>query len=418
MAEIFLNIETPYKGKYAFLHTGFRPFFLLAAWFSAALMILWATILNAGIPNLGGIYANSTPIAWHGHEMLFGFALSVIAGFLLTAIKNWTQQQTYTHSGLAVLAILWLIPRFLAFIPVTENYRQTAIFFSMLAEVLFLLMLCLRFSNILIKTKKYMQFAVVGKLWLFIVATICFHLGLLGIWHVGVSVGLYLAFYLVISLILTIARRVMPMFIERGINKPNVVVKNFPSVDKFSLILFLLFTFVGVAIQIFPENKELAFAFMILAAVQTILHLLRLSGWYHNEIWKKPLLWSLFAGYITIICGFVLVILEYFNVILSSTLSLHSFAVGGIGLFTFGMMARIALGHTGRSVYNPPKFLSFCYIFLILAFAGRVLLLAVFPEYRTLGLHLSQTCWILASVIFGVLYTKMLILARPDGVAG
>lgn len=418
MAEIFLKIDKPYKGKYAFLHTGFRPFFLLSAWFSAILMLVWGAILNHGKPNLGSIYANSTPIAWHGHEMLFGFALAVIAGFLLTAVKNWTQQKTYTHLGLAVLAILWLIPRFLAFIPFAEQNRENAIFFNMLAENLFLLMLCWKFSSILIKTKKYMQFAIIGKLWLFIPASVCFHLGLLGIWNNGVCVGLYSAFYLILALILTMARRVMPMFIERGVGVPGVVVKNFPSVDKFSLILFLLFAIIGVAVQILPENKELAFAFMILAAVQAILHILRLGGWYHKAIWQKPLLWSLFAGYICIVGGFLLAVLEYFGVIPVMTLSLHSFTVGGIGLFTFAMMARISLGHTGRSVFTPPKYLNFCFIFLLIAFVGRVLILTFFPEYRTLGLHLSQTCWILASVIFGVLYTKILILARVDGVKG
>ncbi len=393
-----LNIEPQYTGKTAFLHLGFRPFFFAALSFGVISILLWLFLFTFG----QNILPNDYPIvSWHAHEMIFGFTASIITGFLLTAVKNWTGIQTINHAPLLGLFLLWLFSRVLAFIPGTWALPTLAII-----DCLYLLCVTLAFSYPVFKKQQWSNLAFSGKLLLLFLANITFYLGLLGYLENGVHYGLYAGFYTALAVIFNMGRRVIPFFIEKGLGCPFEA-KNYPWVDMSSLWLFLAFSIADI---FWPNTIAVA----LLALALVVLHGTRLYGWYHKDIWKKSLLWVLYVGYLWIVAGFVLKIASVFlNV--SPFLALHAFAYGGIGMVTAGMMARVSLGHTGNNVFNPPKILHLIFGLLFAGAVTRVLLPLFLNQYYIQLIGLSQILWISAFVIFFIRYAPMLIKARVDG---
>jgi len=189
---------------------GFRPFFLAAGVFSILAMAIWmASFVFAAPINFAGI----PPALWHAHEMLFGYVIAVVAGFLLTAIKNWTGEEVLRGKPLALLFLLWLTARIL---PLTGLMIPLEIIAMVDVAFLFLLgVICLR---PVLKVKQYKQIGIVSKLFLLMFCNIAFYLGLMGVLAEGVQWGLFSALYMIIALIFAMMRRVMPMFIQNGVD--------------------------------------------------------------------------------------------------------------------------------------------------------------------------------------------------------
>ena len=398
---MLLNLEKPYSGKYALHHLGFRPFFLGAGLFAVISMILWAGIYSFGWSGLNAAYP---AITWHAHEMVFGYAVAVAAGFLLTAVKNWTNQQTLHEEPLLVLAGVWALARLLPFVGVP-------LVVIAIVDTLFLLWLTVALARPIIRSKQWKQLALVGKISLLIPANIVFYLGLLGYWSPGVQVGLFSGFYLILGLIFTMGRRVIPFFIERGVGCPFTA-RNDVWVDRLSLVLFLLFAIADI-VALATANPMATMLTGVLALVQVVLHSFRLLGWYHPNIWEKPLLWSLYLAYCWLIGGFLL---KFVYLTTGGTpVWIHAFAYGGIAMMTVGMMARVSLGHTGRDVSEPPAILA---VIFLLLFAGafiRVLNAWLIPEFYAMWILSAQFLWIAAFVLFVWQYAPMLIKPRIDG---
>ena len=393
-----LNIEPKYTGKTAFLHLGFRPFFFASLSFGVISIVLWMLMYTFGI----NLLPNNYPLfSWHGHEMVFGFAVATITGFLLTAVKNWTGIQTVNNKPLLGLFLFWLVSRIIVFIPGSWVLPTLAVIDS-----LFLLFVTWAFSSPVFKVKQWNNLAFSGKLLLLFLANIVFYLGLLGILDNGVHYGLYAGFYTALAVIFNMGRRVIPFFIEKGLGCPFQA-KNYKWVDASSLWLFLSFSISDI---FFPNHIVTA----VLAAALVVLHGARLLGWYHPGIWKKSLLWVLVVGYIWIVLGFALKI----SAILLGTspfLALHAFAYGGIGMVTAGMMARVSLGHTGNNVFDPPKILHVIFALLFVGAFIRVILPLFLGQFYIHLIGLSQVLWIAAFLIFFIRYAPMLIKARVDG---
>lgn len=393
-----LNIEPRHTGKTAFLHLGFRPFFFAALSFGVVSIFLWMLLYTFG----KGFLPNNYPIIfWHAHEMIFGFAAAVITGFLLTAVKNWTGIQTINNKPLLGVFLLWLIARVLVFIPGSWVIPTLAVIDS-----LFFLSITWAFSSPVFKRKQWNNLAFSGKLLLLFLANITFYLGLLGYLDNGVHYGLYAGFYTALAVVFNMGRRVIPFFIEKGLGCPFEA-KNYKWVDASSLWLFLAFSISDI---LFPNHYVTA----ILAAALVVLHVTRLSGWYHAGIWKKSLLWVLVAGYAWIVLGFALKVAAILFGI-SPFLALHAFAYGGIGMVTSGMMARVSLGHTGNNVFEPPKILNVIFALLFAGAVVRVILPLFLNQFYLHLIGLSQVLWILAFSIFFFRYAPMLIKARADG---
>ena len=345
---------------------------------------------------------NNYPLfSWHGHEMVFGFAVATTTGFLLTAVKNWTGIQTVNNKPLLGLFLFWLVSRIIVFIPGSWVLPTLAVIDS-----IFLLFVTWAFSSPVFKVKQWNNLAFSGKLLLLFLANIVFYLGLLGILDNGVHYGLYAGFYTALAVIFNMGRRVIPFFIEKGLGCPFQA-KNYKWVDASSLWLFLSFSISDI---FFPNHIVTA----VLAAALVVLHGARLLGWYHPGIWKKSLLWVLVVGYIWIVLGFALKI----SAILLGTspfLALHAFAYGGIGMVTAGMMARVSLGHTGNNVFDPPKILHVIFALLFVGAFIRVILPLFLGQFYIHLIGLSQVLWIAAFLIFFIRYAPMLIKARVDG---
>lgn len=396
-----LTIEKPYTGKYALDHLGFRPFFLAAGLFAVVAMFLWLGIYHFAWPLLPASYP--TPL-WHAHEMVFGYAVAVGAGFLLTAVKNWTNIQTIHGRPLLILALLWLLARLSPFTGLLP--------LAALADTAFLCWLTYEIARPVIKAKQWNQSAIGGKIALLIPANIVFYLGLLGYWPEGVQVGLYSGFYIILALIFTMGRRVIPFFIERGVGCPFEA-KNDVWVDRFSLILFLGFAVADV-LAISFGNATAQFIAALLALAQVPFHAFRMVGWYHPNIWEKPLLWVLFMAYGWLVAGFLFKFLAT-TMGVSPWIGIHAFSVGGIGMMTIGMMARVALGHSGRNVFDPPQILIVVFLVLFSAAFIRVLNVWLVPEFYGEWILSSQLLWITAFALFVWHYAPMLVKPRVDG---
>jgi uncharacterized protein involved in response to NO len=396
---MIINLEQPKKiGKFAFLHLGFRPFFVGAISFALLAMLIWMSVYilgwNLPIPHFSSI-------TWHAHEMIFGYSLAVVAGFLLTALKNWTGRQTLHGYPLLLLFLLWLVARLLPFF---GEFMPLAIIAAI--DNLFLLLLSISVFLTVFNAKHWKSLALASLLPLLLVSNIVFYLGAFGLLSQGMRYGLYAGLYLILTFIFIMGRRVIPFFIERGVGY-SVQLKNFKWIDNTHIILFWLF---GIA-DLLNLN---AYIIAGLAGISCLVHGLRLVGWYTRGIWKKPLLWILYLGYTFIVVGFALKVLAMVSGI-SVYLAVHAFAFGGIGLVTSGMMARVSLGHTGRNVFSPPRSLFWIFGLLVCGTLVRVILPLINSSFYLVWIGLSQAFWIIAFGWFLYIYFPMLIYPRTDG---
>jgi uncharacterized protein involved in response to NO len=402
MANQFLNIQQPGQkpNPFALFNLGFRPFFLFAALFSMVSMAVWVG-LYFGVATLSN--TRLAPQQWHAHEMIFGYAMAVIAGFLLTAVRNWTNMPTPTGAKLALLLAIWLSARVLMLLAPNQLIPILAL------DLGFNLALAVAIAIPLVQARQRKQLGIVSKIVLLGAANALFYLGALGLLGQGVRWGLYSGLYLILSLIFVMARRVVPFFIERGVGYP-VQLRNRTWVDRASLVLLLMFWIVEVFVQS-------ATAAGILAAALFVVHAVRLADWHTPGVWKKPLLWVLFLGYGAAVSGFLLKALSLL-VPFSPYLAVHAFAVGGIGLMTVGMMARVALGHTGRSIQEPPELLPPIFLLLAAAAVVRVVPPLFDAGHYPLWVGLSQALWLTAFGGFALVYAPILIRPRVDGQPG
>ncbi len=396
-----MQIEEKDSYRISLLHLGFRPFFLFGTMFSLIVVALWLWILS-----YGGWLATSelTVFQWHAHEMLYGYTLAVIAGFLLTAVGNWTGKRTISGFFLFLLLMLWLTARAMPFI----EYPQAMLVMASL-DVAFNLSLAVAILIPILQVRQWKHLAIWSKLVFLLAGNVLFYLGLFNMLDNGIQMGIYTGLYIVLSLIMLMGRRVIPFFIEKGVGEP-VTIKNYRWLDLSSLFLMLAF----IVLEVFVVMPGWA---TIIAAILALLHGIRLCGWYAKGIWKKQLIWILYLGYAWIVIGFALRALSgWFDV--NPMLSVHAFAYGAIGMITIGMMARVALGHTGRDVFNPPKGLTFMFILMFMGGIVRVLLPLFFPDKTSTWIFVSQLFWIISFAEFVFIYASMLIKPRVDGKYG
>ena len=386
-------------GGRAILNLGFRPFFAGAAVFSVLSTLAWMAVYVYGWqwqPSL-------SPLTWHAHEMVYGYGMAVIAGFLLTAVRNWTGVQTLHGTPLLLLFLLWLAARILLL------GDDGWLVWAALADGLFNLLLLAALAWPVFKVRQFKQIGILSKIMLLMFANQLFYAAVLGIVPRGVQAGLYSGVYLIVALIFVMSRRVLPFFIERGLSQP-VTLSNRAWLDTSSLFLFLGF---WIADIVEPESLLVAW----LAGVLCILHAIRLAGWFAAGIRRQPLLWVLYLAYAVVVIGFGLKVAVYAYGI-SPYLPLHAFTYGGIGLFTIGMMSRVTLGHTGRNILEPPAAMSWMFMILLCGAVIRVGFPLLDGARYAVWMGLSQFLWIVSFGLF--LYTCLPMLARPriDGQPG
>jgi len=380
----------------ALFNLGFRIFFLGAGIFSIVSIFMWSAIFHFQLPLT---IQTISIFQWHSHEMIYGYSIAVIAGFLLTAVKNWTGVQTLYGKPLILLFSLWAAARLLFM------FGTSYLFIAGIFDVLFLVFLIFAVSYPIIKVKQWKQLAILSKLILLMICNILFYLGALNVLDNGVFWGIYGGLYLIIGLILTIGRRILPLFIQNGVGY-QVKLFNSNWLDISILLLFIAFSIS----ELFLRSQILS---SYLALVLFVVNAIRLIGWHTLGIWKKSLLWSLYLSFWFICFGFLL-----FAIGVSKFIAIHAFAVGGIGIVTISMMSRVTVGHTGRDINKAPKAISYAFVILLFSAILRVVMPLLDIQNYVLWIGLSQGLWIIAFLIFTIIYLPMLMQPRVDGKLG
>lgn len=372
---------------------GFRIFFVLAAASGFGLMLFWQLVRLDGL-QLAGI---TNVIAWHRHEMVFGYAAAVIAGFLLTAVRNWTGKHTPDGPWLAALAGVWLLARLsplLDFPPLAYLLFDLAFWAGLLAGL---------FPALISSTNR-------NKVFLLLVALLGVACGLSHLGNLNYDYAVlgqqaaYAGLDLVLAIILIIGGRVLPFFIQRGLNQN--MQKRSALVEKllpFALAIYL-------ALNFFAPYSAITAAYLVLFGLLLTLNLIT---WHQAGLWKNSLLWTLYIAYAFIGLGFFLTAAGKLGWV-SIYMGIHSFAVGGIGLLTLSMMCRVGLGHTGR-VLRPAKTTQVALVLMLAAAIMRVFVAEVQP---IMAYKASAGLFMLSLLLFLVIYLPILATPRPDGRAG
>lgn len=395
-----INEQSTLK-SFALFDLGFRPFFSGAGIFSVISMLLWFLMYVYKLPILG---AQVNPILWHAHEMIFGYTMAVIAGFLLTAVRNWTGVTTYSGSWLVATLACWVVARLAWYLPMDASLQLAAI-----ADLVFMVLLVVGISLPVIQSRQWMQFGIIAKVTTLLIANMLFYMGALGYLEQGERWGIYIGLYLILALIFVMVRRVLPFFIEKGVDE-SFKPRNSRWLDMATLVLFVIWAILDIFMSLSP----------LLVAVSVglfLLHLWRLVGWYTPGIWQKPLLWSVYVAYGFLTTGFLLKAFSSLHW-LPPSVSLHAFTVGGIGLMTLGMMSRVSLGHTGRNVFEPPEVLTLLFSIMVFDVLFRVAIPLVDATHYSQWIGRSQLLWVLSFAIFSLAYVPMLCRPRIDGRLG
>ena len=394
-----VNIDEPNNNKknISLFALGFRPFFLLAAISAPLLIMLWLLKLT-GIISFSNYYSAT---GWHSHEMLFGYAAAVIAGFLLTAAGNWTGIKMIRGWRLVMLSLIFLAGRFAPFITDLPHWILASV------DTIFLPLVAVILAAPIIRVKQWSNLIFIPILLAMAAANIMVHLSALEIININIVMGSRAMLYLVIFLIVVMGGRVIPFFTERGVE--GIVTKKWTTIEYLSAISVLLASIGDVFFNGSVVSAYLAF-------FAAIVNLIRLYGWYSNHIWSVPLVWILHIAYAWISVGFLLKGLTIFD-LSQSIFSYHAFTVGGIGIMTMGMMSRVIIGHTGREmVLNSWMVLAF--IIINVAAIVRVILPMLMHDFYLQLIQLAGALWIVSFIIFALVYIPMLLQARVDGREG
>lgn len=373
---------------------GFRPFFLLGAAFALLAVLIWLSWLFGA---WSGWQVPGGMLAWHRHEMPFGFATAIIAGFLLTAVPNWTGLPALSGRPLMLLVVLWTGGRLAWLVPL-----PAPIF--VLLQLAFLPALAWTLARPLFKTKKYSNYPIV-----LIVALMSALQGLTlwGVLHHDDELqrrGVLAALWLIAGLMTVIGGRVIPFFIRRGLSRAQP----FPPTPRLDKTL-LLATLLVAASQLAGLNVHIHYPLALLYGLLVVLHVKRLLGWHDRGIWRVPLLWSLYLAYGWIVIAAIGMAAWHLGIPVQQTLATHALSVGGVGGMILAMLARVSLGHTGRPL-SPHRHMSLAFAAINLGALCRV---AVVP-FSTVGLWMSGVFWLFAFVLFLLHYTQ--VLCRPRAI--
>ncbi len=380
----------------------FRPFFLLCASYAVILLLGWLGLLFLGWPVTGEI----SPLRWHAHEILFGLIPAAIAGFLLTAIANWTGRPALRGRGLMVLVGLWVIARLAMWL---THSMPAAVVVTL--DVGFLAALTGYCASVIIASGSFRNLVMVAVL---LALTLACALSHAGFWREDAALALYAQLagvYLVMLLIVLIGGRIIPNFSGNWLaqqGRDRRVVRSHSGLDAVAII-----SIVALAISELAGHALTTSSLALIAAIANTLRLLGWSGWH---CWGNPLLWVLHLGYAWIIVALLLRSLAVSLAAVPDVAWLHAAGVGAMGTMLLGVMTRVALGHTGRALVLPPGGI-WIYALITAAAVLRVGSALTLLDDRW-ALAVAGIAWIGAFGLFLVLYWGILTEPRPDGRPG
>ncbi|MCK9464297.1 MAG: NnrS family protein [Thiopseudomonas sp.] len=382
-----------------FLRLGFRPFFFLGALLATIVVPLWLLALN-------GYFVDWQPtggwLAWHRHELLFGFVGAIIAGFLLTAVQTWTGVPGLSGNLLLGLTLIWVAARLVWFVNVPEPV-------FVLLNGLFFPLVAVQMARSVWPVRQVRNYPLVVVLLVLSALNAVVLFGVVnadealqrqavlgGLWAVG-------------AIMCIIGGRVIPFFTQRGLLRPHGV-QALPWLEHallYGTLLVVLCYAGGWALQ---PHAVIGVLFLLLA----VGHLIRLARWYDQGIWRVSLLWSLHVATLWFVIAFFCMALWNFGWLANVSLAVHALTVGAMAGLILAMIARVTLGHTGRML-TPPKAMTWGFALFNLAAVSRVFLVEL--NYQA-GLGIAVLCWSLSFAVYLYCYGPMLWKARVDGAPG
>jgi uncharacterized protein involved in response to NO len=394
-----LKIEEPLGPKQGTLalmnhplfRLGFRPFYLMAAAFAAISVPLWMARYFGLAQNLLHVNVN-----WHMHEMVFGFAIAVIIGFLFTAGRNWTGLWTPRRGHLAALAGLWLAGRLamLCFPPLP----------AALIDVLFLPFAAWPIYRVLQRSGNKRNLFLVGLLAILTCANIVFHASTIGWLEISSARPMHAAILIIVMIESVMGGRVIPGFTANSVSgvKPVTDARR----DRITLALVALASLAWIAQLPAPLLAALTFA-------AGCAQLLRLAGWKPHCTLSAPLLWILHVSYGWIAVGFFLLSISAMH-LTSSSAAFHALGIGSMAGLILGMITRTALGHTGRPLTAGRSEL-LMYLLIQVGVIARLLAATDAMQSRSTMLVIAAVSWTCAFLLYVVVYGPYLTRARIDG---
>jgi len=382
------------------LALGFRPFYLVAAIFAAVAVPVWIASYSGHIHP--GAYLQG--VDWHSHEMIFGFIPAVIAGFLLTAVRNWTGLPTASGAGLAALVALWLTGRVLMMTgPALPAIAADVLFLPVLGVVIAVPILL---SHNLRNIKVLVILAVLALL------NVAFHAA-----HANLlpnefkRIAATAALDVVTILMAVIGGRVIPAFIAGAIAGASLSRDKRVEVAAFSsLVLVMILGICSFWISI-P-----AVVWIVLLVTSAVAHGLRLALWRPLQTYRNPLLWMLPVAYAWIPIALALRALAQFALVPQAA-AIHALTIGAMSSLMVAMMTRSALGHTGRPLKAGPAEL-IAFTLLQVTALVRILAGLILPAHYQGAMTLAGTLWFLAFGVFVLRYWPILTRKRIDGRPG
>jgi uncharacterized protein involved in response to NO len=391
-----LRIDEPpvVERRFALFDLGFRPFFLLASAFAALSIPLWALQFSGIVaqPYLAG------PL-WHAHEMVFGFTLAVIVGFLFTAGRNWSNQPTPTGGWLAALAALWLAGRVLVLMPYATAAAVINVAFPLAAAIA----LAVPF----VRSGNRRNYFFVGLLGLLAVASGFVHLTQMGAVNFAPRAGIQVALDVVLFIVAVMAGRVIPMFTNSGV--PGAAARKHAALERLAL----------GALLVLLACDALALTGLPLAVVTLIACGAHLARWLMWQPWRThrvPLVWVLHLAYVWVPIHLLLRTLAQLGLATASTAT-HALTVGVAGGLIIGMMVRTTRGHTARPL-RADGYDTACFVLVQGAALVRVGLPWIAPALTLHAVLASAVLWSAGFGLFAVRYALVLCRPRLDGRPG
>jgi uncharacterized protein involved in response to NO len=381
----------PYAGP-AVLSYGFRPFFLLGSIWAGLEVLAWLPMFYGEL-SLTTVFS---PRDWHVHEMLFGYVPAIIAGFLLTAIPNWTGRLPLQGRPLLGLVLAWLAGRLAVLLSAEIGWLAAA-----LIDVAFLALMAAAVAREIIAGKNWRNLMMVAVLSLLAIANFAFHVEahVEGIAEVSTRAGIAL----VIMLITVVGGRIIPSFTRNWLMRrpPGRMPAPFGRFDQFCMAL----SAASLVLWLVAPNGAPAGMALLSAA---LFNALRLARWAGDRTLADRLVLILHVGFAFVPLGFFLGALAAFGLVPPSA-GIHAWTVGGIGIMTLAVMSRASLGHTGRPLSASPALQA---VYAVAAIAALARICAVVePQLSIPLLHVAAFGWAGAFLGFAALYAPL--LCRP-----
>lgn len=380
----------------------FRLFFVLVGLYGVLLAPLWLGILLWGWPLPDGM----DPLRWHVHEMLFGLVAAAIAGFLLTAICNWTGAAPLRGRGLFLLALAWLAGRLAPWWPGIAPWMLA------LADLLFLLAMMLYVARVIIASGSRRNLVMVAVLGLLFIANLLIHLDFCGVLP-GLARGAEtMAINLIVVLMVVVAGRITPSFTANWLERnggQRSWVRQHPGLDRVVIAVTAL-----MIVTDWLAGLPLVGAVVALAAAA--FNAARLAGWGGWHCRREPLLWVLHLGYGWVVVALLLKGLTPWLPGVSPVVWVHAAGVGAMGTLILGVMTRVALGHTGRPLVLP-RGAVVIYGLVTIAALARLVSAVGWVGYQ-MPLMVSGLTFSAAFALFLLLYWPLLSTPRVDGRPG